>query len=99
MTPTQDLSPKDLAEIVPIIWQFTDGTTTINSATVTVTDPTSADPTPSAMLFGSVALGSGTVAQFIQGGIVGITYNVKMTAHLPDDSIVVARARLPVDQF
>lgn len=96
MSGIEILEPKYSESVIPFIWNFDDETTIISSATVTIIDLSGADSSTSAMLHGSVYLSTGKITQLIQGGIVGITYLIKMSATLPSGAIIVEKSYLPI---
>lgn len=91
----EQLSPKEPAEIIPIVWKYNDAAIVVTLATSTIAVVEGVDPNPSSMLL-SVSYAANVVTQKVQGGIHGVTYKIKMTATLSDGSKFVYAVLLPV---
>lgn len=99
MTSVVYLEPKDINEIVALVWEFSDTAIVASTASVTVVDGTGVDAGASTMPQGSPSIAAGSITQRIQGGIFGITYKVRLVGSLPDGTVFIRVAYLPVTIF
>ena len=77
-----NFTPKAPAEIETFTFDFTAALgsgETINSASVTSSVVTGADPGIAAMISGAAQISAGLVLQKIQGGVAGVRYELQCT--------------------
>ena len=93
------LPDKDYREIVPITFDFTadvatGATVTLVSITVTVVNGT--DATPSALLNGAGTATGAVVTQWIDSGVVGVTYKLVCVVTASDGQTLALSAQTTV---
>lgn len=81
---THQFSPKDPAETVPIVFDFSALTAAVNSATITIVVRSGLDVIPNALKSGSVVISGAMVKQMITGGLSGVSYSIRCLASTPD---------------
>ncbi len=90
---------KDPAEKLTATFDFSSelvGGESIASASVTCTVISGTDASPGQVLNGSASISGSTVLQPFQGGISGVTYDLRCVATLSSSRVLVLAATLPV---
>lgn len=92
------LPNKDVEEVIPVQFDFTDeiGSATIQTKTVAVNVKSGNDDAPANILQGVMTESSGIVEQTVKAGRAGVTYHLRCTATLSDGRVLVIPADLPV---
>jgi hypothetical protein len=96
---TVSVSPKDPAEKVPILFDYTlqlaDGET-LATASVTVTTELGTDATPAAMLSGTAIINGAKVTQWLIGGVNGVLYHLRCSVTTSAGATLVLAALMQV---
>ena len=96
---TISVSPKDPAEKVPVLFDYTlqlaEGET-ITTAVVAVTVELGTDAAPAAMLSGGTAIAGAKITQWLIGGINGVLYHLRCTATTSTGATLVLGALMQV---
>jgi hypothetical protein len=89
------LTPKEPAEIIPIVWTFNDPQVVVVDASATVSVVEGVDASPASVL-GDLSFTGNTVTQHVQGGLHGVVYKIKLQATLAGGDRFVYTVILPV---
>lgn len=93
------LPDKDYREIVPVTFDFTADVATgatVALVSVTVSVVSGTDASPSALLNGAATASGAMVTQWIDSGVVGVTYKLVCEVTASDGQTLVLSARVTV---